>query len=79
MVIHVFIFAVIKNHIDIVKYLITEHGCDPMVANNNGNTCLHIAVIKNHIDIVKYLITEHGCDPMVANNNGNTCLHIAIQ
>ena len=62
-----------------MKYLITECKCDPMVTNNDGSTCLHIAVLNKHIDVVKYLISECGCDPMSKNNNGWTCLHCAGQ
>jgi hypothetical protein len=36
--------AVKENHVDIVKYLIIEHGCDPMLADDDGRICLHHAV-----------------------------------
>ena len=65
--------------LDLIKYLITECQCDPMVTNKYGSTCLHIAVLNKHIDVVKYLISECGCDPMCKTNNGWTCLHYAGQ
>ena len=69
--------AVLHKHIDVVKYLISEHGCDPMCKDNNGWTCLHYAGECGSLDIMKYLITECKCDPMAADNDGSTCLHIA--
>ena len=59
--------AVLNKHIDVVMYLITECGCDPMCKDNDGWTCLHYAGKCGSLDIMKYLITECKCDPMVAD------------
>ena len=67
----------VKHNIDILKYLITECNCDPMVTDEDGKTVLHYAV--EHIDTVKYLITECNCDPMVTDKNGKTVLHYAVE
>ena len=65
------------KQIDIVKYLITEHKCDPMVTDKDGKTVLHYAA--KHIDTVKYLINEYKCDPMVTDKDGKTVFHYAVE
>ena len=66
-----------KNNKFLVKYLITECNCDPMVTDNDGKTVLHYAL--GNIDIVKYLITECNCDPMDTDKDGKTVLHYAAE
>ena len=70
--------AIVHRQIDVVKYLISECGCDPMCKDNNGWTCLHYAGACGSLNIMKYLITECKCNPMVTSKYGSTCLHIAI-
>ena len=67
------------KHIDIVKYLITKCGCDPMTTNNFDMTTLHYAAHDGSTDVIKYLINEHNCDPMsVSGAKRSTLLHRAV-
>jgi len=51
-----------KGHLEIVKYLITECGCNPNYCDNLGSTPLGYALDGKHLEIVQYLITEHQCN-----------------
>ena len=53
------------GHLEIVKYLIEEQGCDP---HSGGEFSLMEACEKDHLDIVKYLIEEQGCDPHILDD-----------
>ena len=48
---------------DIIKYLITEHGCDPALPDNDGDMPIHIACLGGQLNVVKYLVTEMKCNP----------------
>ena len=63
----------------VVKYLISELGCDPQIADSNGLTPLHYAALEGHIDIVKSLISQYNCNPHYCADIGNTPLHCACQ
>ena len=71
-------YAVIKNHLEVVKILNRYKQHDSINRqNNNGNTPLHYACHFGHHDIAQYLISEAHCDPSCENNYCNTPLHIA--
>ena len=70
-------YAVINNHLEVVRYFINEQHCDPMTRDNDGNTPLHYACRKDRLKIAQYLISEAHCNPSCQNNHGNTPLHIA--
>ena len=57
-------FAARNGHLPITKYLIEEHGCDPMRCTKKGAAPIHQASEDGHFDTVKYLIEECKCDPM---------------
>ena len=58
-------------------YLLTEREADPNIADNNGDTCLHIACNSvNRTHMVAPLI-NHGADVNVVNTDGDTALHVA--
>ena len=69
-------YAVINNHLEVVKYFINEQHCDSMTRDNDGNIPLHLAVINNHLEVVRYFINEQHCDPMTRDNN--IPLHLAV-
>ena len=48
---------------NIIKYLITELDCDPIISNNDGNLPLHIACRSGDFHATNYFITEQNCDP----------------
>ena len=64
---------------NIVQYLITELGCNPIVSNCNGALPLHFACVNGHLDLTKYLITKQKYDPMCENEAKWTPLHCACQ
>ena len=39
---------------DIIKNLITEHGCDPVLQDNDGDMPIHIACRGGQLNVVKY-------------------------
>ena len=63
------------GHLDIVKFLVEQHHCDPACTNAIGATPLHFACWEGHLDAVRYLI-ERGCDP-ACSAVGLTPLHLA--
>ena len=64
------------EHLEIVKHLITECGCDPMCGDQEGRTPLHNACLMGQLEAVKYLVACK-CDPMLVDNHGNTSLRFA--
>ena len=52
-------YAVMGNHVDIVRYLICECGCNPMDRNELRCNYFHIAVEYESIDVLKYLLNHH--------------------
>ena len=63
-----------SKHISIVKYLISERKCDPMVIDKDNKTVLHYAVQEKCLDVVEYLVSVNPVD-----NVGNTFLHLAAK
>ena len=67
----------VNGSLDVMKYLINHHHCNPMATNSDCEPALHYAV--KHIDIVKYLITECRCDPITTGWINMTTLHYAAR
>ena len=63
-------YAVINNHLEVVRYFINEQHCDPMTRDNDGNTPLHVACDCGHIHIMQYLLSTGKVDPLAKNKNG---------
>lgn len=53
--------------------LLLEKGCDPNLANPDGNTPLHSAMFFGHYDVAQVLLDSQA-DPKRRNNNGETPL-----
>ena len=49
---------------DIIKYLITEQGCNSSLPDNEGDMAIHFACLGGHLNVVKYLVTELKCDEL---------------
>ena len=65
---------------DIVRYLITDEGCNPNILNSvSGNTPLHFAAKHGQTDIILHLLSSKECNPNVQNKDGDTPLHIAVR
>ena len=59
-------YAASNGHLEIVKYLKEECGCDPKVEDNQP---MKKAASYGHLEVVKYLIEECECDPEIARQN----------
>ena len=70
-------YAVISNHLEVVRYFINEQHCDPMTRDNDGNTPLHIACRYGNANIVQYLLSTGKVDALDKNNNKETPVDIA--
>ena len=70
-------YAVINDHLEVVRYFINEQHCDPMTRDNDGNTPLHYACIYSYALIVQYLLSTGKVDPLAKNKNGETPVDIA--
>ena len=71
-------YAAKKGLLDLLKFMINHHHCNPMATNKWGKTILHCAV--EHTEVVKYLIIECNFDPMtVINNDEDSVLHYAAK
>ena len=57
---------------NIIKYLITEQGCDPAVTDNDSDMPIYTASLGVHLNVVKYLITEMKCNPKSTGYRGRT-------
>ena len=62
--------AVICGRDDIVSTLLSQ-GASPYIADNRGNTALHLAVVGEHYRVVTKLILAV-CDPFAVNAKGQT-------
>ena len=64
------------KHVNIVRYLVTECNCDPMVTDKDGKTVLHYAVEESYLDVAEYLLSTSKCDPVAKDNKGRTPLQL---
>ena len=71
--------ACMHGHLSIVKFFITELGCDPNYKNREGKSSLYLAVENGHLNIVKYLYLHARCDYKTSDKSCKTLLHIASQ
>ena len=63
---------------DIVKYLINDESCNPIVRSSTSeNTPLHIAAMYGQESTIVQLLSYKECDPNVQNKDGETPLHLA--
>ena len=46
------------GHLNIVRYLVDEQGCNPSCLDENKYTPLHFAAMNGYIYIVKFLTVE---------------------
>ena len=70
----------ITNHnLDAVKYLISEHNCNPQCRDKKGQTPLHYACASGQLDIVQYFHSEKLCDLVHTAHSGDTPLHFACK
>ena len=69
-----------KNpNLDIVKYLITEHKCNPQCRDKEGQTPLHYACASGQLEIVQYFHNNKLSDLVHTAHSGDTPLHFACK
>ena len=67
---------------DVFEYLFSRSGINITLANNDGNTVLHLAceyAYKVPLVVFKSLVEERGADVNARNENGQTPLHILLE
>ena len=65
--------------LDVVKYLITEHNCNPQCKDKKGQTPLHYACASGLLEIVQYFHSEKLSDLVHTAHSGDTPLHFAAK
>ena len=68
--------ACMHGHLQLAKYFIETHHCDPVAVDNSKNNCLHYSALSS-LDLVKYLIEELNLDPNTKRLANNEPLHMA--
>jgi hypothetical protein len=68
--------ALAKMRLDCVKALL-KHGADPTLADDGGDTPLHLALEKEYDVAVLKLLIKHGADPDQPNKKGRSVRDIA--
>ena len=66
-------------NLDVVKYLITEHKCNPQCRDKEGQTPLHYACASGQLEIVQYLHGEKLSDLVHKAHSGDSPLHFACK
>ena len=71
-------YAARSNHIDLVRYLISNGSCVNCTTRAGGETPLHRAAYMGNLEIIQLLYSSGG-SILLQNNDGQTCLHKACQ
>ena len=71
--------ATLYGHLEVMKYFISVHNCDPQVRTAWNATPLHYAAYNGHLDVVKYLVVVHHCDKLCLDDDKQTPLHLAAK
>ena len=66
------------DSIKIIHYLL-KRGSEPNLADNEGNTPMHLATERDMLNVVQLMIGTRGGDPEQQNMQGYSCLHIAAR
>ena len=66
-------------NLDVVKYLINEHKCNPQCRDKEGQTPLHYACVSGQLEIVQYFHSEKLSDLVHTAHSGDTPLHFACK
>ena len=66
-------------NLDVVKYLITEHKCNPQCTDEEGQTPLHYACASGQLEIVQYFHSEKLHNLVHTAHSGDSPLHFACK
>ena len=68
------------SNINLIKFLVSQPGCNIDEVNNDGEHVLHILCkYDSDPNIIKYLISEKHCSINVFDSHGNHPLHLACK
>ena len=73
----VFSSSVMGGSIEMVQLMITEFDQDPLLADDSGNTLLHIACWCGHKELARLLITKYNYSVNNMNKSKETPLQVA--
>ncbi|XP_019855299.1 PREDICTED: espin-like [Amphimedon queenslandica] len=65
------------EHIDVVKYLVSECSINIMITDNFGRIPLHYAASLGIAEVVEYLLLTGKCNPLAKDKKGKTPLQLA--
>jgi len=65
-----------NNFLNVVKYLVEEHGADVNLPDSWGYTPLHYAAVRGGNDLIEYLVSKGG-DVKVINRLGQSIVDMA--
>ena len=68
-----------KPNLDVVKYLITEHKCNPQCRDKEGQIPLHYACASGQLEIVQYFHSKNVNYLLHTDDLDNTPLHLACK
>ena len=68
-----------RPYLDIVKYFVNEHNCNPQCSDGDGETPLHYACAGGKLEIVQYFHNEKLSDLVHTSHSGDTPLHFACK
>ena len=68
-----------QPYLDVVKYFINEHNCNPQCTDDDGETPLHFACAGGKLEIVRYFHNEKLSDLVHTSHSGDTPLHFACK
>ena len=71
-------YAARSNHVDLVKFLISNGACVNCTTRAGGETPLHRAAYMGNLEVIQLLVSNKG-SIFIQNNDGQTCLHKACQ
>ena len=73
------ILASLKGHLEVLRYLHREAGCDLNATREDGRTAAMAASEGGHLEVLRYLHRDAGCDLTAPNECGGTAAMLASQ
>ncbi len=77
--INVMMQAYLNWNNELIKYLIVNMDCKPIIAKATGDTLLHAACRSKDLTRLKFLVEECNVKPNIINNAGETLMCTMIQ
>ena len=65
------------GHLDVVKYLVDTHHCDPLCPDRDNFTSLHLAAANGRLEVVSYFVITQDCNLLIKDKYNDTPLHVA--